>query len=66
MATSGNCVDVVACNTKQSRLQAAQISNSCYTPCPKFRCNWKCRIGYQCKCGSTACRVELHSVSDEF
>ena len=36
--------------------------NSGYTQCPKFRCNWKCRIGYLCKCGGTACRVERHSV----
>lgn len=37
-------------------------SASGYTPCPKFRCNRKCRIGYKCKCGGIACRVERHSV----
>lgn len=36
--------------------------NSDYTPCPKFRCGWKCRIGYDCKCGGSYCRIERHSV----
>ena len=30
------------------------------TPCPKFRCNWKCRVGYKVKCGGIACRIERH------
>lgn len=39
------------------------VPDSGITPCPKFRCNWKCRIGYKCKCGGIACRVERHSIS---
>jgi hypothetical protein len=34
------------------------------TPCPKFRCSWKCRIGYKVKCGAIACRIERHSVEE--
>jgi len=38
-------------------------TNTDITLCLKFRCNWKCRIGFKCKCGATPCHVEWHGVS---
>jgi hypothetical protein len=50
----------IFCRAPKSGIGAS--TNSRYTPCPRFRCDWVCRIGYKCKCGGVACRVERHSV----
>lgn len=34
--------------------------------CPKFRRNWKCRIGYKVLCGYTSCHIEPHFITPDF
>ena len=58
------CGVIVRKYTRRAVAKAAlkPSHSSRYTPCPRFRCDWKCRIGYNCKCGGIACRIERHSV----
>jgi hypothetical protein len=37
-------------------------TNKKSTPCPKFRCNWLCRCGFNMRCGAVSCLIERHGV----